>query len=226
MKLLLVEDNVQLNKALTTLLKRNSYLVDSASDGEEALLYIKDYQYDVIILDIMLPKIDGLEVLRRVRKDNIQTPIILLTARSTIEDKITGLDLGADDYLPKPFSTDELLARIRALGRRKATPLEQNKEIVYGDLIIDESNYLVKCNDKSVSLSNKEMAILLLLANNKGNIVSLDKITSSAWEIDAYSTSENVWVFISYLRKKLESIGSTTKIKSIRYQGYYLEKSK
>lgn len=226
MKLLLVEDNPQLNKALTTLLKRNSYLVDSASDGEEALMYIKDYQYDVIILDIMLPKIDGLEVLKRTRRDNIQTPIILLTARSTIEDKITGLDLGADDYLPKPFSTDELLARIRALGRRKATPLEQNKEIVYGDLIIDESKYLVKCKDQSVSLSNKEMAILLLLANNKGNIVSLDKITSSAWEIDAYSTSENVWVFISYLRKKLESIGSTTKIKSIRYQGYYLEKSK
>lgn len=226
MKLLLVEDNIQLNKALTTLLKRNSYLVDSASDGEEALMYIKDYQYDVIILDIMLPKIDGLEVLRRTRRDNIQTPIILLTARSTIEDKITGLDLGADDYLPKPFSTDELLARIRALGRRKSTPIEQNKEIVYGDLIIDESKYLVKCKDQSVSLSNKEMAILLLLANNKGNIVSLDKITSSAWEIDAYSTSENVWVFISYFRKKLESIGSTTKIKSIRYQGYYLEKSK
>lgn len=226
MKLLLVEDNIQLNKALTTLLKRNSYLVDSASDGEEALMYIKDYQYDVIILDIMLPKIDGLEVLRRTRRDNIQTPIILLTARSTIEDKITGLDLGADDYLPKPFSTDELLARIRALGRRKAILIEQNKEIVYGDLIIEEANYLVKCKDQSVSLSNKEMAILLLLANNKGNIVSLDKITSSAWEIDAYSTSENVWVFISYLRKKLESIGSTTKIKSIRYQGYYLEKSK
>ncbi|MCR4911631.1 MAG: response regulator transcription factor [Bacilli bacterium] len=226
MKLLLVEDNPQLNKALTTLLKRNSYLVDSALDGEEASICLKEYQYDVIILDIMLPKIDGLEVLRRTRKNNIQTPIILLTAKSTIEDKITGLDLGADDYLPKPFSTEELLARIRALGRRKATPIEQNKEIVYGDLIIDESKYLVKCKDQSVSLSNKEMAILLLLANNKGNIVSLDKITSSAWEIDAYSTSENVWVFISYLRKKLESIGSVTKIKSIRYQGYYLEKSK
>lgn len=226
MKLLLVEDNPQLNKALTTLLKRNSYLVDSASDGEEALMYIKDYQYDVIILDIMLPKIDGLEVLRRTRRDNIQTPIILLTARSTIDDKITGLDLGADDYLPKPFSTDELLARIRALGRRKAAPIEQNKEITYGDLVIDESNYLVKCKDKSISLSNKEMAILLLLVNSKGGIVSLDKITSSAWEMDSYSTSENVWVFISYLRKKLETVGSTTKIKSIRYQGYYLEKSK
>ena len=106
MKILLVEDTVQLNKALTTLLKRNSYLVDSAMDGEEALIFLKDYQYDVIILDIMLPRIDGLEVLRRARKQGIQTPIILLTAKSTVEDKITGLDLGADDYLPKPFSTE------------------------------------------------------------------------------------------------------------------------
>lgn len=225
MKLLLVEDNLQLNKALTTLLKRNSYLVDSAFDGEEALICIKEYQYDVIILDIMLPKIDGLEVLKKARIDNIQTPIILLTARSTIEDKIIGLDSGADDYLPKPFSIDELLARIRALGRRKAAPIEKREELSYGDLIVDEANYIVKCGDKVVTLSNKEMMILLLLVNNHGNIVSLDKITRSAWEIESYSTNENVWVFISYLRKKLESIGSKTKIKSVRYQGYYLEKT-
>ena len=226
MKLLLVEDNPQLNKALTTLLKRNSYLVDSASDGEEALICLDEYQYDVIILDIMLPKIDGLEVLRRVRKQGIQTPIILLTARSTIEDKITGLDLGADDYLPKPFSTEELLARIRALGRRKSAPIEEKKEITFGDLIINETNYTIKCGEKSASLSNKEMMILLLLVNNMGSVVSLDKITRSAWEIESYSTNENVWVFISYLRKKLETIGSEIKIKSIRYQGYYLEMSK
>ena len=226
MKLLLVEDNPQLNKALTTLLKRNSYLVDSAYDGEEALMCLKEYQYDVIILDIMLPKIDGLEVLRRTRRNNIQTPIILLTARSTIEDKITGLDLGADDYLPKPFSTEELLARIRALGRRRNSPIEDKKEVTFSDIVIDEANYVVKCGNNSVSLSNKEMMILLLLVNNDGKIVSLDKITRSAWEIESYSTNENVWVFISYLRKKLESIGSKTKIKSIRYQGYYLEKAK
>lgn len=226
MKLLLVEDNFQLNKALTTLLKRNSYLVDSALDGEEALICLKEYQYDVIILDIMLPKIDGLEVLRRARRSNIQTPIILLTARSTIEDKITGLDLGADDYLPKPFSTEELLARIRALGRRKSIPIEEKKEVMFGDIVIDEANYIIKCQNKSIALSNKEMTILLLLANNNGNVVSLDKIIRSAWEIESYSTDENVWVFISYLRKKLESIGSKIKIKSIRYQGYYLEMAK
>lgn len=223
MKLLLVEDNVQLNKALTTLLKRNSYLVDFAFDGEEALIYLNEYQYDVIILDIMLPKIDGLEVLKRARFQNIQTPIILLTARSTIDDKIIGLDLGADDYLTKPFSTEELLARIRALGRRKSVLIDKKEEIIYGDLVIDESNYTIKCAGKTASLSNKEMMILLLLVNNKGNVVSLDKISKSAWEVESYSTSENVWVFISYLRKKLESINSKTKIKSIRYQGYYLK---
>ena len=224
MKVLLVEDNIQLNKALTTLLKRNSYLVDSAFDGEEALLFIKDYTYDVIILDIMIPRINGLEVLKKARLQGIHTPIIMLTAKSTIDDKITGLDYGADDYLTKPFNSEELLARIRALGRRKTQTYDEKKEIEFGDLIIDEKNYLVKCRDKSTSLSNKEMAILLLLVNNKGNVVSLETITKTAWDVEAYSTSENVWVFISYLRKKLESIGSSSKIKSIRYQGYYLEK--
>ena len=224
MKILLVEDTEQLNKALTTLLKRNSYLVDSAFDGEEALLFLKDYQYDVVILDIMLPRIDGLEVLTRARAQGIQTPIILLTAKSTIEDKITGLDLGADDYLPKPFSMEELLARIRALSRRKNVTLKENKEITYHDITIDENNLSLKCGDKSEVLSRKEMQIMLLLIESNGNVVSLDTITKSAWDIESYSTSENVWVYISYLRKKLESIGSTVKIKSIRYQGYYLEK--
>lgn len=224
MKILLVEDNVQLNKALTTLLKRNDYLVDSALDGEEALICLKEYTYDVIILDIMLPKIDGLEVLTRARRNNIQTPIILLTAKGTIEDKVTGLDLGADDYLPKPFNTEELLARIRALLRRKADIKEVNKDVVFNDLVINEADYSVKCNENKVTLSSKEMQILMLLVNSNGKVVSLDTITKSAWDIESYSTNENVWVFISYLRKKLETIGSTTKIKSIRYQGYYLEK--
>ena len=224
MKVLLVEDNIQLNKALSTLLKRNSYLVDSAFDGEEALIYINGYQYDVIILDIMIPKIDGLEVLRRTRSQGNQTPIIMLTAKSTIEDKITGLDYGADDYLAKPFNSEELLARIRALGRRKVQEYVEKKEISYGDILIDEKNYLLKCLDKSIALSNKEMAILLLLAKANGEVVSQDNIVKNAWELEAYSTSENVWVYISYLRKRLESVGSKCKIKSIRYQGYYLEK--
>ena len=223
MKLLLVEDNIQLNKALTTLLKRNSYLVDSAFDGEEALYYINEYQYDVIVLDIMLPKVDGLEILKRVRAKGINTPIIMLTAKSTVEDKITGLDLGADDYLPKPFNTEELLARIRALGRRKGQDYQDDKEMAFGDIVIDNNNSMIRCNDKKVVLSKTEMNILLLLVKGNGNVVSQEIIARDAWDSESYSTNENVWVFISYLRKKLESIDSKIKIKSIRYQGYYLE---
>ena len=222
MKLLLVEDSIQLNKALTTVLKRNSYIVDSAFDGEEALLYIDQYKYDVIILDIMLPKINGLDVLKRVRINKIDTPIIMLTAKSTTEDKIHGLDLGADDYLPKPFVVDELLARIRALLRRQPT-YEEEAKLAFGDLVLDTNNCCLIDSDNKVTLMNKELQIMTLLMKANGNVVSQDTISKNVWDIESYSTSENVWVFISYLRKKLDSINSKVKIKSIRYQGYYLE---
>lgn len=222
MKLLLVEDSIQLNKALTTVLKRNSYIVDSAFDGEEALLYIDQYKYDIIILDIMLPKINGLDVLKRVRTNKIDTPIIMLTAKSTTEDKIHGLDLGADDYLPKPFVVEELLARIRALLRRQPTYEEESK-LEFGDIVLDSNNCCLINNEKKVTLMNKELQIITLLMKANGNVVSQDTISKNVWDIESYSTSENVWVFISYLRKKLESINSKVKIKSIRYQGYYLE---
>lgn len=222
MKILLVEDTEQLNKALTTVLKRNSYVVDSAYDGEEALLFIDQYQYDLIILDIMLPKVNGLEVLKHVRTKKIQTPVLLLTAKSTTEDKITGLDLGADDYLSKPFIIDELLARIRALLRR--TPQINEETILsFGDLKLDIQKSVLSNKEEKVSLMNKELQIMSILMKSGAKIVSLDTITKNAWDIEAYTTSENVWVFISYIRKKLESIHSKTKIKSIRYQGYYLE---
>ena len=222
MKLLLVEDTLQLNKALSTVLKRNSFIVDSAFDGEEALMFIKQYTYDVIILDIMLPKINGLEVLKKVRANKINTPIIMLTAKSTTEDKIHGLDLGADDYLPKPFVVDELLARIRALMRRKPSYDEENKE-EFGDLILDTNSFVLRHKEEKISLMNKEYQIMALLMKAKGGVVSLDTISKNAWDIESYSTNENVWVFISYLRKKIEKINSKVKIKSIRYQGYYLE---
>lgn len=222
MKLLLVEDSLQLNKALSTVLKRNSFVVDSAFDGEEALLFIDQYKYDVIILDIMLPKVNGLEVLKTARSKKINTPIIMLTAKSTTEDKITGLDLGADDYLPKPFVVDELLARIRALLRRK--PAYDEAEILsFGDLELDVNTLVLSTKEDKVTLMNKEMQIMTLLMKAKGNVVSLETISKNAWDIESYSTSENVWVFISYLRKKIEKIKSNVKIKSIRYQGYYLE---
>ena len=222
MKILLVEDTEQLNKALTTVLKRNSYVVDSAFDGEEALLFIEQYQYDLIILDIMLPKVNGLEVLKHIRESKNQTPVLLLTAKSTTEDKITGLDLGADDYLAKPFVIDELLARIRALLRR--TPqISEETTLSFGDLKLDIQNSVLSHKEEKVVLMNKELQIMSILMKSGAKIVSLDTITKNAWDIEAYTTSENVWVFISYIRKKLESIHSSTKIKSIRYQGYYLE---
>ena len=222
MKILLVEDTEQLNKALTTVLKRNSYIVDSAFDGEEALMFINQFQYDLIILDIMLPKINGLEVLKQIRSSKNQTPVLLLTAKSTTEDKVAGLDLGADDYLSKPFIIDELLARIRALLRR--TPqMSEETTVSFGDLKLDLQNAVLSNNEEKVTLMNKELQIMSILMKSGAKIVSLDTITKNAWDIEAYTTSENVWVFISYIRKKLESIHSKTKIKSIRYQGYYLE---
>ena len=222
MKLLLVEDSLQLNKALSTVLKRNSYIVDSAFDGEEALLFLKQCNYDAIILDIMLPKVNGLEVLKWARSQKLETPIIMLTAKSTTEDKIHGLDMGADDYLPKPFSVDELLARLRALMRRKPQYDEESKE-EFGDLSLDASTFVLSTKEEKITLMNKEFQIMALLMKAKGKLVSLDTISKGAWDTDAYSTNENVWVFISYLRKKIEKIHSKVKIKSIRYQGYYLE---
>ena len=222
MKILLVEDTVQLNKALTALLKRNAYTVDSAYDGEEALLYVRDYKYDLIILDIMLPKVDGLEVLRSIRRNKISTPVILLTAKSSIEDKVLGLDLGADDYLPKPFNTEELLARVRALSRRNS-PYQDKSEIKFGDIVINENTSMCKCGEKEVSLSHKELQILIILVNANGKMVSQDTLINQVWDEESYSTSENVWVFISFLRKKLEQLGSKCLIKSKRFQGYHME---
>ena len=222
MKLLLVEDSLQLNKALSTVLKMHSYIVDSAFDGEEALLFLEQYQYDLVILDVMLPKLNGFEVLKTIRSKQNKTPVIMLTAKSTTADKIQGLDLGADDYLAKPFVVDELLARIRALLRRKPT-YEESNTLVFGDLQLDLNSCSLSNGEQKIILSNKEMQIMSLLMNANGDIISLDKITKNAWDIESYSTSENVWVFISYLRKKLEAINSKTIIKSIRYQGYYLE---
>ena len=222
MKILLVEDSKQLNKALSTVLKRNSFVVDSAFDGDEALFFIKEYKYDAIILDVMIPEINGIEVLKKARKDGVQTPIILLTAKSTTEDKIVGLDAGADDYLTKPFVVEELLARVRALIRRNPG-YESNENIVFGDLTLDLGSMTLSKDDKKVVLTNKEMQIMSLLMKQNGKVVSIDLISQNVWDFDAEFSNENIWVFISYLRKKLENLGSFVKIKSIRYQGYCLE---
>ena len=222
MKILLVEDSKQLNKALTAVLKRNSFVVDSAFDGEEALFFIKEYQYDAIILDVMLPEINGIEVLKKARQDGLKTPVIMLTAKSTTEDKILGLDAGADDYLTKPFVVEELLARLRALIRRNPG-FENSETIKFGDVTLDLGSMTLSKGDKKAVLANKEMQIMTLLMKQNGKVVSIDLISQNVWDFEAEITNDNIWVFISYLRKKLENIGSFVKIKSIRYPGYCLE---
>ena len=222
MKILLVEDSLQLNKALAAVLKRNSFVVDSAFDGEEALFFIKEYQYDAIILDVMLPEINGIEVLKKARQDGLKTPVIMLTAKSTTEDKIVGLDAGADDYLTKPFVVEELLARLRALIRRNPG-FENSETVKFGDITLDLGSMTLSKGDKKAVLANKEMQIMTLLMKQSGKVVSIDLISQNVWDFEAEITNDNIWVFISYLRKKLENIGSFVKIKSIRYQGYCLE---
>ena len=183
MKILLVEDNEQLNKALSVILSRNSFIVDSAFDGEEALTLIDGYTYDVIILDIMILKVNGLEVLKRAWEKRIETPILMLTAKSTTDDKVLGLNMGADDYLSKPFNIDELLARIKALSGKKSS-YNNNSIIEYGDLKFDTDNSILYSNNNHIVLMNKESQIMQLLIKNKNNIVSLDRITETAWNID------------------------------------------
>lgn len=222
MKILLVEDSKQLNKALAAVLKRNSFVVDSAFDGEEALFFIKEFQYDAIILDVMLPEINGIEVLKKARQDGLKTPVIMLTAKSTTEDKIVGLDAGADDYLTKPFVVEELLARLRALIRRNPG-FENSETIKFGDVTLDLGSMTLSKDDKKAVLANKEIQIMTLLMKQNGKVVSIDLISQNVWDFEAEITNESIWVFISYLRKKLENIGSFVKIKSIRYQGYCLE---
>lgn len=220
MKILYAEDEVELSDAVTMLLKRNGYSVDCVYDGKEALDYLENMKYDVIILDIMMPKVDGLTVLKTLRKSQISTPVLLLTAKSQTDDVVTGLDLGADDYLTKPFNFKILLARIRALTRREG--IVQDETLTFGDLSLNHATAQVIVNGKSAKLVNKEMQILEVLLKNQDRITSIDSLLNSAWSTEDYSTEENLYVFISYLRRKLKQLESKVEIKAYRNQGYGL----
>lgn len=222
MKILLVEDEKQLNEALTQILINEKYSVDSVHNGEDGLEYGLTDIYDIIILDIMLPKLNGLEVLRELRKKNISTPIILLTAKDSVEDKVTGLDLGADDYLPKPFSPQELLARLRALSRRNGEVISDNI-LCFGDIQLNLSNYDLICKNASVTLTQKEFEILNYFMQRPKNIVSKDDLITKLWGFDCDIEYNNIEVYISFLRKKLIFIKSSVKITTIRRAGYKLE---
>lgn len=222
MRLLIVEDEVQLADALKEILKRNKYTVDTVNDGISGLDFALSGVYDCIVLDIMLPGMSGIEILSNIRKENINTPVILLTARSEVEDKINGLDCGADDYLTKPFFTEELLARIRALTRRKGDIVDDNK-MVFKELSLLKNTSSLSFNGNEVKLSLKEYQIMELLIANPKHILTKERIIEKIWGYDSDVEYNNIEVYISFLRKKLKSIGCDTKIKTARGIGYSLE---
>lgn len=219
MKLLLAEDERDLSKVIKKILELNNYVVDVAYDGEEALYYANNSYYDGIIMDIMMPKLDGISVVKEIRASGNGVPILILTAKSEIDDRVLGLDSGADDYLSKPFATKELLARIRALTRRKG---ENNVFYQFGNVTLNPNQYEM-CAETSVRLTNKEYRLMEYLIKNHDVLLSTERILSSVWEFDTDVELNVVWVFISTLRKKLQQINANIEIASARGVGYRLE---
>lgn len=221
MRILVADDEKDLVAALEELLKHERYTVDTVYTGQAAYDFASTGNYDCIILDIMLPDVDGLEVLRRLRAAGIKTPILLLTAKSDPADRILGLDRGADDYLPKPFVAGELLARIRALTRRSSTL--ETPELVFGDLLLDRVSFQLVCNDQTEHLGNKEFQIMEALIRRQGSPTSVEYLMDHIWGYDASVEPGVVWTYMSYLRRKLETLGSNVRIVMRRGFGYMLE---
>ncbi len=221
MRLLLAEDEKELSKALCTLLKYNNYSVDAVYDGQDAIDYVESGVYDAVILDVMMPKVNGLTVLKTLRSRGNNVPILMLTARSEIDDRCLGLDLGADDYLTKPFSTKELLSRIKAIIRRKSERVEEN--LVFGDVELNRNTFELTSKGGSVKLCNKEFQMLELMMLSPKNVFSVERFMNKVWDFDSEADLSVVWVYVSYLRKKLKQIKSKVEIKSNRGVGYYLE---
>lgn len=221
MRLLIVEDEMDLNEVLVTRLESENYCVDSCNNGEEAWEYIQLTEYDGIILDIMLPIMDGLTVLKNMRSHNIKTPVLLLTAKDRIEDRVYGLDLGADDYLVKPFAFDELLARIRVMTRRYTSNV--TNIFTVGDLTVNCTNHTVKRGKTNISLSSKEFAILEYMIRNQGIVLSKEKIEQHIWNYDYQNSSDIIKVYIRYLRKKIDDKFEHKLIHTVRNYGYVLK---
>lgn len=221
MRLLLAEDERELSKALSTILKHNLYTVDTVFDGEEALAYIENGNYDGVILDIMMPKIDGISVLKIIRSKGINVPVLILTAKSEVDDKVLGLDCGANDYLTKPFSIKELLARIRAMTRIKTEAVDSL--LKFGNVTLNRVTFELSTAYGSYRLANKEFQITEMFMSNPKNLISTERILEKIWGYDTETEVSVVWVYISYIRKKLASINSNIYIKATRNLGYSLE---
>lgn len=222
MRLLLAEDEEELSEALTAVLRRNNYSVDAVYNGQDALDYAEGQEYDGIILDIMMPKKSGLEVLRTLRAHKNQVPVLLLTAKTQVDDRVEGLDSGADDYLGKPFAMKELLARVRAMTRRQST-LTDNV-LTLGNVTLNRSTFELSVGEKKVRLANKDFQMMEMLIVNPGQIISTDRFMEKVWGYDSDTEIGVVWVYVSNLRKKLAALGADIEIKAVRNQGYSLEK--
>lgn len=221
MKALIVDDEVKLADALAELFRQHKILVDVVYDGEDGLYYAKNGDYDVVVLDVMMPRMNGYEVVQRLRQNKNNVPVLMLTAKDDVSARVKGLDYGADDYLTKPFATEELLARVRALARRQSEMIYDT--ISYKDITLNTSNYKLECGNKSVSLGAKEYEILKLLLINPTQVISKDTIISKVWGLDCDITENNVEAYMSFIRKKLFYVGSKLNILTKRMLGYYLE---
>ncbi len=221
MRILVIEDEKPLADALTEILRQNRYNVDAVYHGNHGLEYARSGIYDLILLDIMLPGIDGLSILKTLRKEHITTPVILLTAKSEVSDIITGLDAGSDDYLAKPFSTGELLARIRALSRRGGAYI--GEVLSCADLFFHKSTMELCCGSNSIKLGLKETQLMELLLNNAGRIMPKNLLIEKIWGLDSDAEYNNIEVYISFLRQKFTSLGTSAQIRTIRGVGYQLE---
>ena len=222
MRVLVVEDEVRLAATLQDLLELNGYTVDVCHDGEAGLDNALTSIYDVILLDVMLPKLDGFTVLRRLRAEGSTTPVLMLTARSELTDRVNGLDSGADYYLTKPFEPKELLACIRALTRRQPE-LWQTDALKYGDLRLEKTSFTLSCGERSVRLSRKEFDMMEMLMLNQKLVITKEKLLLKVWGYESDAEDNNVEVYISFLRKKLDHLHSQVKIRTIRMVGYCLE---
>lgn len=221
MRILLAEDEKELCEALSIILKHSNYSVDVVHNGDDAEAFLMTGLYDAAILDIMMPEKDGITVLRNIRKAKISTPVLILTAKSDIDDRVAGLDSGADDYLTKPFSSKELLARLRAIIRRKNETVDNI--IRFGNTELNPLTFEIRAGEKKEQLSNREFQMLQMLMMNPGTIISVDRFMEKIWGYDSDAQINVVWVYISYLRKKLINIDADLKITVIRNIGYKLQ---
>lgn len=222
MRVLLAEDEKALSKAIVKILEKNNFSADAVYDGEEAINYILSGNYDAVILDVMMPKADGITVLKKVRAEGNDVPVLMLTAKSEIEDRVLGLDSGANDYLPKPFDTRELLARLRALTRGKT---ETDAKLRFGNVLLDRTTFILSTPTGKFKLTNKEYRLLEYFMLNPRTVLSTENVMEKVWGYESDAEISVVWAYISYVRKKLSALNADVSIKASRNAGYSLEKN-